>query len=60
MGIEKLKAYLETIGEPQHTDEGFNPDDIAGGKIDDAYYGGYDEGERVQAKLLRTLLAAED
>jgi len=31
-------------------DEFFNPDDFAGGNIDDAYQGGFDDGETYLAR----------
>jgi hypothetical protein len=49
------KAVLEQIAslaksppsDPTQDDEDFNPDDYAGGNIDDAYYSGYETGTRV-------------
>ena len=59
MNIGKLIAYLRKIGDQEVWSDdpkwqGAN--DYAGGNIDDAYYGGYDDGRIVLAREILTKL----
>ncbi len=51
---EAMKAKLEKLAGRQCwcDDGGFMVDDYAGGNIDDAYYGGVDDGQAVLAREL--------
>jgi hypothetical protein len=60
MDIKALKDKLEMLStnyehiEDKHNDDEFIPHDWYGSNMDDAYWGGYDDGQTmVAAKLLK-------
>jgi hypothetical protein len=48
--IEKLKKLAER--ECWRDEEDFNPYEYSGGNFDDAYYGGFEDGEACLAKMV--------
>lgn len=55
MTINEIKAKLKKLADQKkHSDrDDFMPDDCAGGNIDDAFYGGWHDGE---ISLARSIL----
>mgnify|MGYP005609213341 CR=1 FL=1 len=58
MTIEQIETYLTTHYKREPIDRGdeFNPYDTFGGNMDDAYYGGYSDGETQLAHHLLGLI----
>lgn len=61
MNTEKLAKLISLIeqqaAKPAYTDdEDFNPDDVAGGNIDDAFYAGIKDGKIIFAQELMNVL----
>lgn len=55
---DEIKDLLTTLAAKtaQCDDEEFQPDDYAGGNIDDAYSGGYSDGQiELARQILKTL-----
>lgn len=57
----EMKAMLEKLATRSCwcDDEDFMVHDYAGGNIDDAYYGGYSDGESELARLLLSMIKEE-
>jgi len=54
--LEHIKARIAELKPPVEHDDGWTPDDYAGGNIDDAYWAGYDHAERDLANDIRELI----
>lgn len=62
--VEKIASMMKEAPENPSREEDFNPDDYAGGNIDDAWYHGYGVGDDIGTwsvvKIARDALGLKD